>query len=296
MFPHGRVASSEDVGEARQRVSHGAGARASVRTRPDLDPEPDPDLDPDLEPKPNVSTRETGGERMKCERNPPRNAAKHQNASDSSGTLSRQHAASSFIPWQSPPAGSCSAYADSAAASRFACADCHVGRLAEGVWVSDRSSRSSSHSAARSARQCAAKGPRRNADRGTSARMTGAASVCVPRSSGDPRRFRGWGFAGRLVRGGARGCGGGGAAFAREEALELVASRAERPVGVATRAPALLLLHRGVPGLAQAEEQRPHLRAKGGVHAAARDATQDRVQAVAHATVAVRRGAPLPLA
>ena len=92
------------------------------------------------------------------------------------------------------------------------------------------------------------------------------------------------------------GCGRGGGAFAREEALELVASRAERPVGVATRAPALLLLHRRVPGLAQAEEQRPHLRAKGGVHAAARDATQDRVQAVAHATVAVRRGAPLPLA
>ena len=108
--------------------------------------------------------------------------------------------------------------------------------------------------------------------------------------------FGEWGFAGRLVGGGTRGCGGGGAAFAREEALELVASRAERPVGVATRAPALLLLHRGVPGLAQAEEQRPHLRAKGGVHAAARGATQDRVQAVAHATVAVRRGAPLPLA
>ena len=62
--------------------------------------EPDPDLDPDLEPKPGVSTRGTGGERMKCERNPPRNAAKHQNASDSSGTLSRKHAATSFIPWQ----------------------------------------------------------------------------------------------------------------------------------------------------------------------------------------------------
>jgi hypothetical protein len=38
-----------------------------------------------------------------------RNVEKHQNASDSSGTLSRKNAAISFMPWQYPTRASISA-------------------------------------------------------------------------------------------------------------------------------------------------------------------------------------------
>jgi hypothetical protein len=47
----------------------------------------------------------------KCGRYASRNAAKHQNASLSSTTFSKNLAATSFMPWQYPTEGSCRAYA-----------------------------------------------------------------------------------------------------------------------------------------------------------------------------------------
>ena len=48
---------------------------------------------------------------MKCPRYAVRNRAKHQNASLSSGTISRNLAATSFMPWQYPTCLSCRQYA-----------------------------------------------------------------------------------------------------------------------------------------------------------------------------------------
>ena len=185
MFPHRRVASSEDVGEARQRVSHGAGARASVRTRPRPRPRPRTETG-------RLHARDGRGEdEMRAE------SAEERGETPERLGLVRdvvEEARGDFVhPLAVANLGVVQRVRGQRRGESLRLRGLPRGTIGGGVWVSDRSSRSSSDSAARSARQCAAKGPRRNAVRGTSARMTGAASVCVPRSSGGSEKVLGVG-------------------------------------------------------------------------------------------------------
>ena len=97
---------------------------------------------------------------MKCGLYASRNAAKHQNASLSSTTFSRNRAATSFMPWQYPTFGSRSAYATRARVKRALCAACHVGTfLFSLVSVSVSLAPLVSRSASRSRRQCVSNAP-----------------------------------------------------------------------------------------------------------------------------------------
>ena len=211
-----------------------------------------------------------------------RNAAKHQNASLSSTTFSRNRAATSFMPWQYPTFGSRSAYATRARVKRARSARlatwgrfCFFGfgfgftrsaRLALGVAL---------EAPVRLERAAGV-----NAVRGTSARITGTLSAYTERSRGRPRGRGGEGRTGGCRRrAGSRafraGVPGGRASPGTpdqggrpgKKPPWTPASYPARPAERATRrtrgaaaAPALLLLHRRALGAADAQQQRPHLR------------------------------------